>query len=157
MLIEFTLNNKEVSADVPAYTPVSQLLREHFKLYSLKDIRKGEQLGLSAILLERELVYGSIIPSFQIRNNKIMTMEGYALQPDFEDVFKGFKQAGVYLCDYCAPARTLCTGAMLQKFPRPDRTEVLEIIKTVNCSCTPYETLRRGILSAARFRQRRLN
>ncbi len=157
MLIEFVLNGKNVSVDSPAYRPLSRLLREEFGLCGLKDVREGEGLGLSAVILDEELVYAALVPSFQVRNSTITTIEGYAQSPEFEDIVKGFKQAGTYLCGYCAPARALCTGFMLQKFPRPGMDDVMEIIKAVNCSCTPYETLKRGILSAARFRQRRQN
>ncbi len=155
MLIEFTLNSKEVSVDVPAYYRLSDVLRDNFGLHGLRNACRKGYCGLCSVVLEGKLVYSCLIPVFQVRGREIMTIEGYAKTEDFEDVFKGFKKEGVHLCDYCAPTRTLTTGILLDRYARPDEHQLMEILTTVNCSCTPYETLKAGILSAARFRQRR--
>ncbi|MDC7232723.1 MAG: 2Fe-2S iron-sulfur cluster-binding protein [Spirochaetales bacterium] len=157
MLIPFTLNSKEVSVDVPAYYKLSDVLRDEFGMYGLRSACRKGYCGLCSVILDGKLVYSCLIPVFQIKNREILTIEGYAETEDFEDIYKGFKKEGVHLCDFCAPARTLSTGILLDRYPRPDERQLLEILTAVNCSCTPYETLKAGILTAARFRQRRVN
>jgi len=156
MLVEFDLNGKSVSADVPAYKKLSDVLREDFQLTGLRSACGKGYCGLCTVVLDEELVYSCLIPVFQIRGRSVLTIEGYARQPGFGDIFEGFKQAGVHLCDYCAPTRTLTTGIMLDKYPRPDENQIREILTTVNCNCTPYETLKAGILQSSALRQRRL-
>jgi carbon-monoxide dehydrogenase small subunit len=155
MLIEFKLNEKNVQADVPAYTPLSDVLRDEFGLNGLRNACGKGYCGLCSVVLDGKLVYSCLIPAFRARGRKILTIEGYAEGEEFEDIVRGFKSEGVHLCDYCAPARALSTGIMLKSFPRPDERQLQQIVTTVNCSCTPYETLKRGILHAARLLQRR--
>lgn len=156
MLIDFTLNGKAQSLDVPAYKRLSDLLREDFNLFGVKTgCRKG-YCGLCTALLDDKLVYTCLIPTFMVKGRTIVTIEGYSKTAEFEDIARGFKQAGVQLCDYCSPSRTLLTGAMLSHIQRPDEEQLKEILTGVNCTCTPYETLKSGIMFAAMSRQRRL-
>ncbi|QEN07955.1 aldehyde oxidoreductase [Oceanispirochaeta crateris] len=156
MLIEFTLNSELVSLDVPAYYKLSDVLRDEFHLNGLRNACGKGYCGLCTVALDGKLVYSCLIPVFQVRGRSVMTIEGYAQTEEFEDVYQGFKQSGVHLCDYCAPTRTLTTGILLSENIRPDEAQIQEIITTVNCSCTPYETLKKGILMTSRLRQRRL-
>lgn len=156
MLIPFKLNSKEVSVDVPAYFNLSDVLRDEFGMNGLRNACGKGYCGLCSVVLDGKLIYSCLIPVFQIRNKEVITIEGYAETEEFEDVYRGFKQVGVQLCDFCAPTRTLTTGILLDRYPRPDERQLQEILTTVNCSCTPYETLKSGIMAAARFRQRRI-
>jgi len=156
MLIEFTLNTQKVSIDVPAYHRLSDVLRNEFQLNGLRNACGKGFCGLCTVVMDKKLVYSCLIPVFQVRDKEITTIEGYSQTDAFEDIFTGFKQSGVHLCDYCAPTRTLTTGILLDLNPRPDENQLLEIMTTVTCSCTPYETLKKGIIAASRIRQRRM-
>jgi carbon-monoxide dehydrogenase small subunit len=156
MLIEFSLNAKNISLVIAAYYRHSDVLRDKFQLKGLRNACEKGYCGLCTVVLDEKLVYSCLIPVFQVRGRNVMTIEGYAETEDFEDVYQGFKQSGVHLCDYCAPTRTLTTGILLNQYTRPDETQLQEIITTVNCSCTPYETLKKGIIMSSRLRQRRL-
>lgn len=156
MLLDFTLNRREVSIDVPAYTPLSNLLRNEFSMNGLRNACGKGYCGLCSVVLDGQLVYSCLIPVFQVKGCDVMTIEGYSESEAFEDIFRGFKEAGVHLCDYCAPARALCTGVLLDRFPRPDEQQMQDILTTVNCSCTPYEALKKGVVLASRYRQRRI-
>ncbi len=155
MLIEFNLNGSDTTIEVPAYKKLSEILRDHYNLTGLRSACGKGYCGLCTVVLDGELVYSCMVPVFQIKGKKVLTIEGYAELEDFNDVFEGFKQAGVHLCDYCAPTRTLSTGILLDKYIRPDKRQMKEILTTVKCNCTPYETLKKGILKASEVRQRR--
>ena len=157
MLIEFELNGQDTSIEVPAYKRLSDVLREDYSLTGLRSACEKGFCGLCSVVLGGELVYSCMIPVFQIKGKSVQTIEGYAETEGFNDIVEGFKQTGVHLCDYCAPARTLTTGVLLDKFIRPEEKHINEILTTVKCNCTPYETLKEGILASAMIRQRRLN
>jgi carbon-monoxide dehydrogenase small subunit len=155
MLIKFILNREPVSIEVPAYKRLSDVLREDYNLTGLRSACEKGFCGLCTVVLEGELVYSCMIPVFQIRGKSVLTIEGYATEEGFNDIFQGFKEAGVHLCDYCAPTRTLTTGILLDKYIRPDEKQLNEIVTSVKCNCTPYETLKQGILRSTEIRQRR--
>lgn len=155
MLIEFTLNSKIVSVDVPAYSRLSDVLRNDFHLTGSRNACGKGYCGLCSVCVDGKLSYSCLIPVFQVRDREVLTIEGYAELEEFEDVYEGFKQAGVHLCDYCAPTRSLTTGTLLNTFSRPDETQIQQILSCVNCSCTPYETLKKGIINVSRLRMRR--
>ncbi|OQY35463.1 MAG: hypothetical protein B6241_00745 [Spirochaetaceae bacterium 4572_59] len=156
MLIEFVLNDEPTSVEVPAYKRLADVLREGFNLTGLRSACGKGYCGLCTVVLNEELVYSCMIPVFQIRGKSVQTIEGYAETEGFNDVFEGFKEAGVHLCDYCAPTRTLTTGILLDRYVRPDARQIEEILSSVKCNCTPYETLKKGILLTSQIRQKRL-
>lgn len=156
MLIDFKLNRKAVSIEVPAYKRLADVLREDYGLTGLRSACGKGFCGLCTVVLEGELVYSCMIPAFLVRGKKVLTIEGYAQEEGFEDIFQGFKEKGVHLCDYCAPTRTLTAGVLLDKYIRPDEAQLREILTAVKCNCTPYETLKEGLLRSAAIRRRRL-
>lgn len=158
MNIIFNVNGKDVSVESRPDKKLSVLLRDDL---NLKGIRKGcgnGRCGSCLILMDDELVASCLIPAFAARHKSIVTIEGFSQTREFTDIFTGFKEAGVHLCSYCAPARILSTAYMLKKHIIPTDEEINDILSSVQCRCSSFSHLKKGIIQASiHFNRRKGN
>lgn len=155
MNISFRLNGKEVTVEARPDKRLSSVLRDDL---NLKGIRKGcgtGHCGSCLILLDEQLMASCLIPAFAARNRKITTIEGFSQTKSFNDILSGFKEAGVHLCTYCAPARIISTAYMLKKHIMPTEEQITDIISSVQCRCSSFSQLKEGIILASIHYNRR--
>lgn len=155
MNITFNLNGKEVTVEVRPDKRLSAILREDL---NLKGVRKGcesGRCGSCLILMDDQLVSSCIIPAFAVRHKKITTIEGFSQTKEFNDILNGFKEAGVQLCAYCAPARVLSTASMLSKYRVPTEEQIIDTISSVQCRCSSFTLLKKGIINASLYYNKR--
>jgi aerobic-type carbon monoxide dehydrogenase small subunit (CoxS/CutS family) len=82
-----------------------------------------------------------------------LTIEGVRDFPEWENMHQGIKRARIHLCPYCAPARALSIVSLLLNYPAPDENLINDTLFSVNCTCTGYQGLRKGILYALEERE----
>ena len=149
MNISFKLNGKEVIIESRPDKRLSSILRDDL---NLKGVRKGcgnGHCGSCIILINDELVSSCLIPAFAARNKEIITIEGLSQTKGFNDILNGFKDTGVQLCSYCAPARVISTAYMLRKHIMPTEEQIMDNISSVQCRCSSFSQLKKGIIQAA--------
>lgn len=157
MNISFKLNSKEVTVEARPDKRLSAILRDDL---NLKGVRKGcgtGHCGSCLILLDDQLVSSCLVPAFAARHKSITTIEGFSQTREFSDILTGFKEAGVHLCAYCAPARILSTACMLRKNIMPTEEQIIDNISAVQCRCSSFSHLKRGIVQASIQLNRRKN
>ena len=155
MNITFNLNGKDVSIEVRPDKRLSSILRDDL---NLKGVRKGcgtGHCGSCIIFLDDMLVSSCQIPAFASRHKKIITIEGLSQSREFNDILSGFKEAGVHLCAYCAPARIISTAYMLRKHIMPTEEQIIDNISSVQCRCSSFSHLKNGIIQASIHYNRR--
>lgn len=155
MNITFKLNGKEVTVEARPDKRLSAILREDL---NLKGVRKGcenGRCGSCLILMDEQLVASCIIPAFATRHKNITTIEGFSQTKEFSDILSGFKEAGVQLCSYCAPARVISTAYMLRKHIIPTEEQIMDTISSVQCRCSSFSLLKKGIMQAALYSNKR--
>jgi aerobic carbon-monoxide dehydrogenase small subunit len=145
MTIRFTLNGEETEVNVTPDKKASHVLRDDCGLRSIHPgCGKGE-CGGCLVLDGINPIYSCLLPAFSLRGRDITTIEGFIQTPLFPIIEKGFKRAGVVLCDFCAPARVLSLGALILQGRNPDQKEIREQIGIVNCPCIGPDSLEMGI------------
>lgn len=149
MNIIMNVNGKEVTVESRPDRKLAALLREDL---NLKGIRKGcgnGRCGSCLILMDDQLVSSCLIPAFAARHKTIITIEGFSQTKEFNDILTGFKEAGVHLCTFCAPARIMSTAFMLRKHIMPTEDQINDILSSVQCRCSSYSHLKKGIVQAS--------
>ena len=145
MTINFTLNGTETEINVPPGKKLSYVLREDCGLRSVHPGCGKGQCGGCLVLDGINPVYSCLLPAFSLMGRKITTIEGFVQTPLFSIIEKGFKRAGVVLCDFCAPARVLSLGSLILQGRNPDPDEIREQINIVKCPCIGPDSLEMGI------------
>jgi len=158
MNITFNLNGKEVSVDSRPDKRLSALLRDDLNLKGLRKGCSNGHCGNCVVLMDDQLVSSCIIPAFAARHKIIITIEGFSQTKEFSDILTGFKEAGVHLCTYCAPARVLSTAYMLRKHIVPTVDQINDNISSVQCRCSSFSLLKQGIIQASlQYSKRKTN
>lgn len=156
MTIGFILNGEDVVIRVDAERRLIDILRGTFQLMGAKNGCYSGNCGLCSVLLNDEVVNSCLIPAFKISGTEIVTIEGFSQTDEYQDIIRGFSEAGVDNCGYCDAGKILTVEALLSKKPHPDRRDIFQAFQGVKCRCTEPESLINAVLIIADLRQRRL-
>jgi len=154
--VSFILNGEDVSVSARVQDRLSDLLRDRFGLLGVgSDCRCG-RCGRCLVFLDGALVPSCLLPAFRARGCEIVTLEGFALTDEYQDIVGGFDQAGLETCGFCEGGKIMATAAILERLSRPSPAEILSQLSAVPCRCTDPETLVKAVQAAAERRARRL-
>lgn len=156
MTIGFILNGEDVTVRAEADARLLDILRETFKLLGAKCGCLTGICGLCSVIFNGNVAPSCLIPAFRIRGCEIITIEGFSQTDEYQDILRGFSQAGVENCGYCDAGKILAAEALLEKNPRPAKAEVTAAFNGIRCRCTEPDRLIEGVLLTADIRQRRL-
>ncbi|MCL1818502.1 MAG: 2Fe-2S iron-sulfur cluster-binding protein [Spirochaetaceae bacterium] len=155
MKVSFTLNGKDVSVETPPYARFIHILRERFGLLGTKEGCLQGKCGYCLVVLNKDLVPACMLPVFSVFHASVVTIEGFRGTPDFADIEKGFIQAGVNPCGFCASAKILTTHKLLEENPTPAGAQIRKAFAGVMCRCTNNSSLVEGVKAAAMNRRQR--
>lgn len=149
MIIQFTLNGKEVEIDCEPERRLQSLLRDHANLKGVHNSCQRGSCGACSVFVNDEIVPSCLIPAYKIRGARVETIEGFSQSSDYLLIEEAFREEGVFLCSICAPARVLTIEELLRNVSRPLGIDIDRTLSMVRCRCTAYGPLRRAIRRAA--------
>ena len=156
MTIGFILNGEDVSIKAEAEERLIDILRDSFSLTGAKPNCYSGGCGFCSVILNGDVVKSCLIPAFKLRGCEIITIEGFSQTNEYQDILRGFSEAGVTNCGFCNAGKILTVEALLTKNPRPGRREILIALHGIKCRCTEPESLIKGVLAISEMRQWRL-
>jgi carbon-monoxide dehydrogenase small subunit len=156
MTIGFILNGEDVKVQAEADFRLVDVLRSSFNLLDAKSGCLGGRCGCCSVIFNGKVKLACSIPMFLVRGSEIVTMEGFSLTDEYQDIMTGFMQANVETCGYCDAAKIFAIEAFLDIIPKPDRTEAAAAFDGVLCRCTEPSSLIDALMITADIRQRRL-
>ncbi len=154
MLIEFTLNGKTVSVDVPEKMTLLKCLREVLGLTGTKEGCDSGDCGACSVIFNGKLTKSCLLAMPLVAGKEVITIEGVRA-PDGgpSDVQQAFLDHGAVQCGYCTPGMVMAGEALLTRNANPNREEIRRAIAGNLCRCSGYEQIIDAIEDAA---QRRL-
>jgi carbon-monoxide dehydrogenase small subunit len=155
MRIAFNLNGKDVSTDCAPYTRLIHLLREEFGLMGIKEGCLQGQCGYCLVILNDELVPACLVPAFSVFRGRIITIEGFRETEEYQDIEKGFLDAGAAPCGFCASAKVLSVHVLLEENPTPPESVIRKALSSILCRCTSSTDLIAAVKAAASNRRLR--
>ena len=157
MIIPFELNGEMVYADSNPGERLVHILRTRFNLLSPKESCLSGRCGSCMILMNGDPVHSCILPVFQVRNARILTLESFSTTADYSDIIAGFEGADVHMCGYCNAGKIFVAHALLERTIRPTTNEIREQFSGIMCRCTTIDELISGVKKAATLRRKRNN
>jgi carbon-monoxide dehydrogenase small subunit len=156
MTIGCILNGEDVVIRSEADARLIDILRGNFGLLGAKSGCLTGKCGVCSVIFNGRVCPACLIPAFRIRGSEIITIEGFSLTNEYQDIITGFTQAGMETCGYGGTGQILAAELLLEQQERPDREAILAGFSGIKCRCTDPETLARALTMAADIRQRRL-
>ena len=149
MEIEFILNDEKVSYTGNPSLRLLDVLREHYKLTSVKCGCKEGECGACAVLLDGKLVNSCCVAIGAVRGSRVTTVEGYKKTERYKVVEEAFGEFSAVQCGFCTPGMIMATEALLSVNPHPTAEEVRVALSGNLCRCTGYNALVKAIMRAA--------
>lgn len=149
MNIELTVNGEARSAQVDAGTRLIDLLRDEFRLTSVKEGCGAGECGACTVLLDGEPVCSCLVPAVQARGHEILTVEGLARNGELDALQRAFLDCDAVQCGFCTPGMILTARALLRRNPDPSDREIRSALAGNICRCTGYAPIVRAVRTAA--------
>ncbi len=148
--MEFTLNGKRQSVDVPAQMPLLWVLRDTLGLTGTK-FGCGLQLcGACTVHINGVASRSCGTPISSVAGKSVTTIEG--LSPDMSHpVQRAWIEVDVPQCGYCQSGQIMSASALLDHKPNPTDAEIDQAMHGNICRCGTYSGIREAIHRAARY------
>jgi len=148
MAIQFIVNGKPQSVDVPGNMPLLWVLRDTLGMTGTKFGCGMALCGACTVHIEGEATRSCITPISSVAGKKITTIEG--LSPDrSHPVQRAWIEVDVPQCGYCQSGQIMSAASLLAKNAKPNDAEIDEAMKGNICRCGTYQRIREAVHRAA--------
>lgn len=142
------INNRPVSVDAEADTPLLWVLRDELDLKGTKFGCGKSQCGACTVHLNGNAVRSCSLPVTAAAKGKITTIEG--LSPDgTHPLQQAWMEIDVPQCGYCQAGQIMSAAALLIKKPNPTDADIDTAMSGNLCRCGTYTRIRKAIKTAA--------
>lgn len=148
MKVDFTVNGKAVSVDVPGPMPLLWVLRDVLNLRGTKFGCGEGQCGVCTVHLRGRAVRSCQVEAQSVANAQITTIEGLSANGT-HPLQQAWKELDVPECGYCQAGQIMAAAALLQQTPRPTDAQIDTAMNGNLCRCGTYTRIRAGIHRAA--------
>jgi carbon-monoxide dehydrogenase small subunit len=149
--IRFSLNGRDVSAQVAPHESLVEVLQESFGLYGARESCGQGMCGCCTVLVNGTAVSGCLYLASLIEGTEVTTVEGNA-EPDA--VQQAFVEASGFQCGFCTPGFILMTRQLLDQHPDPDDDTIRHYLSGNLCRCGAYPEIIEAVKLAARKRRK---
>jgi isoquinoline 1-oxidoreductase subunit alpha len=147
--VNFTINGKTVSADVPNEMPLLWVLRDALNMTGTKFGCGIAQCGACTVHVDGEAVRACITPASSVAGKKITTIEGLSEKGDHA-LQKAWIAEQAPQCGYCQSGQIMQAAALLSKNKAPTRAQIVEHMSGNICRCGTYNQIIAAVERAAK-------
>lgn len=152
MQIQFTLNDKPVSADIRPDTLLLDLVRS-LGCTSVKRGCETSNCGLCTLFLDDKPVLSCSVLAARAAGRRVTTLEG--LQQEAAEFGAFIAYQGAEQCGFCNPGFVMNALALFRENPYPSEDEIREYLAGNLCRCSGYEGQLRGILAFLEWKKQK--
>lgn len=147
MKIQFSINGKKIEIDVSPKKRLLDILRDDLDLIGTKEgCGKGE-CGACTVLMNGKRVNSCLIPTLQLPDSQIVTIEGLQNWASFNSLEKAYIEHGAVQCGFCISGFVMSSAALLSESSFPISIEKIKRELAGNiCRCTGYEKIIEAVL-----------
>jgi aerobic carbon-monoxide dehydrogenase small subunit len=151
LAIGFTLNGRDVAAELPANRLLIDLLRDHFKLKGTKRSCDMEVCGACTVLLNGEPVSSCTTLAADAHRGAVVTIEGLCEPTGLSRIQQAFVEHGGAQCGFCTPGFIVAVTDLFNRNPSPSDDEIRHHLRGNLCRCTGYVKIFEAVKSLVPF------
>ena len=146
MQVQFTVNGRAVSVDVPPNTLLVHALREHLLLTGTHVGCDTSQCGACTVHVNGRAVKSCSMLAVQAQGADVQTIEGLAA-PDgtMHPMQAAFKECHGLQCGFCTPGMVMSALDLCKNHPGATEGEIRELLEGNICRCTGYQNIVRAV------------
>jgi carbon-monoxide dehydrogenase small subunit len=147
--VSFTLNGKPIQVSADDNRMLLWVLRDDLGLTGTK-FGCGQALcGACTVLVNDEAVRSCATQVKDVAGKRVVTIEGLAKDGRLHPIQDAFVKHLGFQCGYCTPGMILGAYALLHKYPKPTRAQILAHMDDYICRCGAHVRIVQAIETAA--------
>jgi len=148
-MIEFTLNGKPVSTDLPEDTPLLWAVRDGFQMTGSKFGCGMGLCGACTMHMDGQPIRACSTPISAVAGTRITTIESVGDDKVGAAVQAAWEKLDVVQCGYCQSGQIMSATALLTSNPAPTDADIDAAMAGNICRCATYVRIRAAIHEAA--------
>jgi isoquinoline 1-oxidoreductase subunit alpha len=149
-MIEFKLNEKPVSVDVPEDMPLLWVVRDVLGMTGTKFGCGIGQCGACTVHVDGQPRRSCLTRTADIAGRRITTIEGIGATPAGKAVQDAWLNLEVVQCGFCQSGQIMTAVALIDVLPNPTDSEIDAGMTGNICRCGTYLRILEAIKAAAR-------
>ena len=149
--VSFSLNGKQVSADVPDNTLLVDFIRETMNMTGTHVGCDTSQCGACVVHVDGESVKSCTMLTAAADGADVTTIEGIAHDDGLHPMQQAFHENHGLQCGFCTPGMVMSAIELVQNNPNPSEAEVREGLEGNICRCTGYHNIVKSVQAGARM------
>ena len=144
--VHFNLNGKDVERTVDVRASLTDMLRNDFRMTSVKKGCEVGECGACNVLIDGEAYNSCIYLAVWAEGKHIRTLEGL-LGPNGElsDIQQAFVDEAAIQCGFCTPGFILTATEILNAGVEYSDDELRKLLSGHLCRCTGYQNIFRAV------------
>ena len=145
-LLTCTINGKEVSTMIDVRASLADMLRNDYRLTSVKKGCEVGECGACNVLIDGKAFNACIYLAAWAEGKHIRTLEGL-LGPNGElsDIQQAFVDEAAIQCGFCTPGFIMTSVEILESGREYTDDELRKALSGHLCRCTGYENIMRAV------------
>lgn len=145
-LLSCTINGKKVEKMIDVRASLTDVLRDDFRLTSVKKGCEVGECGACNVLIDGECFNSCIYLAVWAEGREILTLEGLAGQNgEMSDIQQAFIDEAAVQCGFCTPGFIMSATELLQSGKEYSDDEIRKLLSGHLCRCTGYENIFRAV------------
>ena len=146
MLVKYNLNGKDVEQMVDVRASLTDMLRNDFRMTSVKKGCEVGECGACTVLIDGEAINSCLYLAVWAEGKNIITLEGL-MNPDgtLSDIQKAFIDETAIQCGFCTPGFILTATEILNAGVEYTDDELRKLLSGHLCRCTGYQNIFRAV------------
>ena len=144
--VRFNLNGRDVERTVDVRASLTDLLRNDFRMTSVKKGCEVGECGACTVLIDGEAFNACIYLAVWAEGRRVRTLESL-LGPNGElsDIQQAFIDAAAVQCGFCTPGFLMTAVEILESGVEYSDQELRKHLSGHLCRCTGYENILRAV------------
>ena len=145
-LVKCTINGKAVEKVVDVRSSLTDMLRNDFRLTSVKKGCEVGECGACTALIDGEAINTCLYLAVWAEGKEIITLEGL-MDPDgkISDVQQAFMDETAIQCGFCTPGFILTATEIVNAGKEYTDDELRKLLSGHLCRCTGYQNILRAV------------
>ena len=146
MLVKYNLNGKDVEQIVDVRASLTDMLRNDFRMTSVKKGCEVGERGACTVLITGEAFHSCIYLAVWANGKKIRTLESL-MGPggELSDIQQAFIDEAAIQCGFCTPGFIRSSVEILESGKEYTDAELRKLLSGHLCRCTGYENIIKAV------------
>ena len=145
-LLSCTINGKKVEKMIDVRASLADVLRDDFRLTSVKKGCEVGECGACNVLIDGECFNSCIYLAVWAEGKEILTLEGLAgPNGEMSDIQQAFMEETAIQCGFCTPGFIMTAVEILDRGVYYTDDQLRKLLSGHLCRCTGYENIFKAV------------